>query len=177
MESLHLFWSFYFSRILYDALGYERIVSPFDSFILSALVFTLVMCAIMTAMGLYERNFWNGKSDMLLRVGVSFMIGLFVMTAIYYLVPDLYLSRGTFSLAFGIAFVGIVLFRFIFFRVSSDARINRRLLVLGVGQQAARLEELQDKKNAGFSIVGYIQVHEDERPRVMGAVSYTHRCV
>ncbi len=169
VESLHLFWSFYFSRILYDALGYERIVSPFDSFILSALVFTLVMCAIMTAMGLYERNFWNGKSDMLLRVGVSFMIGLFVMTAIYYLVPDLYLSRGTFSLAFGIAFVGIVLFRFIFFRVSSDARINRRLLVLGVGQQAARLEELQDKKNAGFSIVGYIQVHEDERPRVMGA--------
>jgi len=42
------------------------------------------MLAIMTAMGLYERNFWGGRSDMLLRIGVSFLVGLFMMTLTYY---------------------------------------------------------------------------------------------
>ena len=165
-ESLHLFWSIYFGRALYGVLGAKESLPTFDEMVPSALVFTLVMCVIMVAMGLFERNFWNGKSDMLLRVSVSFMIGLFVMMSIYYLFPGLYLSRGAFSLAFAIAFVGVVILRLIFFQVSDHAQIKRRLLVLGVGQHAARLEELQQDKTGGFSILGYIQVHEDEIPGV-----------
>ena len=165
-ESLHLFWSVYFGRALYGVLGAKESLPTFDEIAPSALVFTLVMCVIMVAMGLFERNFWNGKSDMMLRVSVSFMIGLFVIMSIYYLFPDLYLSRGAFSLAFAIAFVGVVILRLIFFRVSDHAQIKRRLLVLGVGRQAARLEELQQDKTGGFSILGYIQVHEDEIPGV-----------
>jgi len=167
-ESLHLFGSFYFGRALYDLLIHEEVSPPFNEIVLSAVVFTVILSLIMTAMGLYERNFWNGRSDMLLRVGVSFMLGLFVMTAIYYLFPDLYLSRMAFSLTVVIAFVGVVLLRLIFFKMSSDTRVNRRLLVLGVGQHAARLEQLQANKNIGFSILGYIQVHEEETPRVPG---------
>lgn len=167
-ESLHLFGSFYFGRTLNDWLSHEELSPPFNEIALSAAVFTVILSLLMTALGLYERNFWNGRSDMLLRVGVSFMLGLFVMTAIYYLFPDLYLSRKAFSLTVAIAFIGVVSLRLIFFKVSSDVRINRRLLVLGVGQQAARLEELQANKNIGFSILGYIQVHEDETPRVPG---------
>ncbi len=165
-ESLHLFWSVYFGRALYGVLGAKESLPTFDEIAPSALVFTLVMCVIMVAMGLFERNFWNGKSDMMLRVSVSFMIGLFVIMSIYYLFLDLYLSRGAFSLAFAIAFVGVVILRLIFFRVSDHAQIKRRLLVLGVGRQAARLEELQQDKTGGFSILGYIQVHEDEIPGV-----------
>ena len=165
-ESIHLFLSIYMGRMLHETLFREVVSFPLGELAPSASVFVLVMCAIMTAMGLYERNFWNGKSDMLLRVAVSFMIGLFVMTDIYYLVPDLYLSRGAFSFAFGIAFVGVVALRFIFFQASDHAQIKRRLLVLGVGQHAARLEALQQKKTLGFSSVGYVQVHEDETQRV-----------
>jgi len=165
-ESLHLYISIYVGRMLHGALFRERALFPYGELVPSALVFVLVMGVIMTAMGLYERNFWNGRSDMLLRVAVSFMIGLFVMTDIYYLVPDLYLSRGAFSFAFGVSFVGVIVLRFIFFQASAHAEIKRRLLVLGVGQHAARLEALQEKKNLGFSIVGYVQVHEDEIQRV-----------
>ena len=165
-ESLHLFGSFYLGRAVYGLMSPEELLPPFNEIVSSAVVFTVILCLIMTALGLYERKFWNGKSDMLLRVGVSFMLGLFSMTAIYYLFPDLYLSRKAFSLTVVIAFVGVVSLRFIFFKVSSDARVNRRLLVLGVGHPAPRLEGLQANKNIGFSILGYIQVHEDETPRV-----------
>jgi FlaA1/EpsC-like NDP-sugar epimerase len=130
------------------------------------LVFSLVMTVIMVAMGLYERNLWDGRSDMLFRVGISFLFGLFAMTVIYYLFPDLYLGRGEFSLAAGIAFVGVVLLRFLFFGVSDQALLKRRVLVLGVGQNAAQLEELVERGTMGFSIVGYVQVHEDENPHV-----------
>ena len=133
-ESLHLFGSFYLGRAVYGLMSTEELLRPFNEIVSSAVVFTVILCLIMTALGLYERKFWNGKSDMLLRVGVSFMLGLFSMTAIYYLFPDLYLSRKAFSLTVVIAFVGVVSLRFIFFKVSSDARVNRRLLVLGVGQ-------------------------------------------
>jgi len=160
-ELLLFFWSIYFGRVLYVALGGKDTLPPFGGIVPSALVCVVVMCAIMTAMGLYERNFWSGKSDMLLRVGVSFMLGLFVMTNIYYLFPGLYLGRSEFALAFGIAFFGVLLLRFGFFHVSDQDQIKRRVLVLGVGRQAARLEELQDK-NVGFQVLGYVQVHEHE---------------
>lgn len=161
-ESLHLFWSIYWGQALYGVPNAAESWPSIREIAPSATVLMVVMCLIMTAMGLYERNFWNGKSDMLLRVAVSFMLGLFLVMAIYYLVLDLYLPRGAFSLAIGIAFVGVVILRLIFFRVSDNANLKRRLLVLGVGQQAARLEELQQVKTSGFSVLGYIQVHEDE---------------
>ncbi len=165
-ESLVMFWSIYFGWSLYMTLAYGEPFPRLDEAIPSATAFMLVMSAIMIAMGLYERNFWNGKSDMLLRVGVSFLLGLFVMTLIYYLFPALHVSRGPFSLAVGLAFVGVVLLRFMFFQVANHDPIKRRLLVLGVGQQAARLEDLQRHETLGFSIVGYLQVHEDEKPAV-----------
>ncbi|MBK8181602.1 MAG: TIGR03013 family PEP-CTERM/XrtA system glycosyltransferase [Candidatus Competibacteraceae bacterium] len=161
-EFLHMFWSIYLGQSLYRSLGAEDSVPLFSETIPSALVFVLVMGLIMTAMGLYERNFWNGGSDMLLRVAVSFMLGLFVVVAIYYLIPDLYIARGAFSLAFGAAFVGVVCLRIFFFQVSKHTDVKRRLLVLGVGQQAAQIEELERHKTSGFSVLGYIQVHEEE---------------
>lgn len=162
VESSYLFCSFYIGRALYTALGHEALFPAGNEFIFSALVFSVVMCMIMTAMGLYERNFWNGKSDMMLRVGISFMLGLFVMTAIYYLSPRLYLTRDSFILIFAIAFAGVVVLRFLFFKISDNKRVGRRILVLGIGQYAKRMEELQGKTNSGLSIVGYLQLHAEE---------------
>ena len=117
-------------------------------------------------MGLYERNFWDGKSDMLLRVGISFLFGIFTMTIVYYLFPELHLNRGEFSLAAEIAFGGVLLLRFLFINVSDYELLKRRVLVLGVGQNAVQLEELAERKRLDFLIMGYIQIHEDENPQV-----------
>ena len=88
-EMLHLFWSIYFGRSLRMVLGYQSAMPQIGEIAPSAMVFAVIMLAIMTAMGLYERNFWSGRGDMLLRVGVSFLVGLFAMTLVYYLFPDL----------------------------------------------------------------------------------------
>ena len=169
-EALNLFWAIYFGRALRMGQGYQEAAWPHLGEVApNALVFTMVMITIMVALGLYERHFWRGKSDMLLRVGISFLLGLFVMTNVYYLFPDLYLGRGEFSLAFVISFVGVLLLRFLFFQVTDYDLLKRRVLVLGVGQHAAQIEELQEHPAiaaASFRVLGYVRVHGDETRRV-----------
>jgi FlaA1/EpsC-like NDP-sugar epimerase len=166
-ETLHLFWSIYLGRALRMMLGYQETMPHFDEVVPNALVFVVVMVAIMTAMGLYERNFWSGRSDMLLRVGVSFLVGLFVMTLVYYLFPDISLGRGEFSLALGVAFVGVLVLRFMFFEVSNREALKHRVLVLGAGQNASRIKELQQGGNASFVVAGYVQLRENEQCQVL----------
>lgn len=165
-EALNLFWAIYFGRALRMAQDYESSWPQISEVAPSALVFMTVMITIMVALGLYERHFWSGKSDMLLRVSISFLLGLFVMTSIYYLFPDLYLGRGEFSLAFGIGFLGVLLLRFMFFQAIDHERLKRRVLVLGIGQHAAQIEELQEHPATAavsFRVWGYVRVHEDEK--------------
>lgn len=122
-----------------------------------ALIFLVVMLAIMTGMGLYERNFWEGKIDMILRVGVSFLLGLFLLTLIYYVFPILYVGRSELSYAFGLAFIGVILARFVFLHVSDQSLSKQRVLVLGTGPKSQELERLlQETDNPGFIVVGYL---------------------
>lgn len=166
-EALYLFLAIYVGRSLWAVLVDRGSWPPLAEITPSALPFSLVMIAIMVAMGLYERNLWDGRGDMLLRVVISFLFGMFAMTVIYYLFPDLRLGRSEFSLAVGIGFVGVLSLRFLFVGVSDYDQIKRRVLVLGVGHNAAQVEELAErKKTLGFLIVGYIQMHEDEYPQV-----------
>ncbi len=127
-----------------------------------AMVFTLVMLGIMTAMGLFERNFWEGKADMILRVGVSFLLGLFGMTLLYYVFPSLYLGRGEFGLAFSLAFAGVLITRYLFLHLSDRGVLQRRILVLGAGHKAAQLEQLlRSDGSQSFQLVGYVPMNED----------------
>jgi sugar transferase (PEP-CTERM system associated) len=165
-EALLLFLSIYFGTALRTVLVSQGYWPPLAEDIPTGLVFSLVIVAIMVAMGLYERNLWDGRGDMLFRVGISFLLGMFAMTVVYYVFPNLYQGRGEFSLACGIGFVGVVLLRMLFFGVSDQTVLKRRVLVLGVGQHAAQLERLAERESMGFSILGYVQVHEDEKPLV-----------
>lgn len=132
-----------------------------EGLLLKAAVFAVVMVSIMTAMGLYERNFWDGKADMMLRVAVGFLLGLFVITLLYYIAPDLYLGRGEFGIGFATAFALVAFARFGFFRWSDHESLRRRVLVLGCGKRARQIEELESGwAGNGFAIVGYVQLNE-----------------
>ena len=123
------------------------------------------MTTILIAMGGYERNFWRGPGDLGLRVGLSFLFGLFALSPIAWWVP-LELGRGELNVAFGIAGAGVALLRWGFARAIGHAAFKHRVLVLGVGEQAARLETLLPSVALGCQILGYVQVHEAEAPDV-----------
>ena len=178
-EILWLFGSFALGPVLWRAWS-ERGAGPEWAMVLpNALASTLVLSAILIALGLYERRFWRGPADMLLRVGISFLFGLFALALVGWLFPILELRRGELNLALGLAGAGVLALRFGFLRVIGRAAFARRVLVVGVGAQAARLERLRPDETWGCRILGYVQVHEDETPAVPAErrLQVTHRLV
>ncbi len=163
VEAVLLMSAIYCGRSL-RVLEWDMPPPPWRDMFSRAVVFTVVMIAIMAAMGLYERHFWNGKMDMILRVTVSFLLGLFVMTLLYYMFPDLYLNRGEFGLAFAMAFIGIVLVRYLFLLADREY-LKRRVLVLGAGAKAAQIERMAGNSLSSVRIIGFVCL-PDEQPAV-----------
>ncbi len=127
----------------------------------SALVYTAIVTTILIALGLYERQFWRGRADMLLRVGISVLFGRFALALVGWLFPILALSHGALNLAIGLAGAGVLLVRYGFLRATRRAGFKRQILVLGIGEQAARLERLRSAGPLGCRILGYVQAHGD----------------
>ncbi len=125
-----------------------------------ALLFALVMISVMTAVGLYKSNLRDGVAGMLLRIGISIVLGFAAMSFVFYLFPALFLGRGAFGLSFAAALTAIVITRIIFFKVVNQDAMKRRILVLGTGKRASELAQQMRRKvdRLGFVIVAYAHV-------------------
>lgn len=159
IEALILILSIYLGASLRFA-GEDDPLNAVGPLLPKALLFALVMISVMTAVGLYKSNLRDGIAGMLLRIGISIVLGWAVMGFAFYLFPALFLGRGAFGLAFAVALTGIVLTRIIFFKVVNQDAMKRRILVLGTGKRAAELAAQLRRKvdRRGFVIVGYAHV-------------------
>jgi len=162
VEILLLFGSFSLGPVLWRAWGEPGAGLDWAAILPNALAGTLVLSTILIALGLYERQFWRGRADMLLRVVAGFLFGLFALALIGWLFPILAFSRGELSLALGLAGTGVLLARCGFLRATGRAAFQHRVLVVGIGEQAARLENLYRSEALSCQILGYVQVQEDE---------------
>jgi FlaA1/EpsC-like NDP-sugar epimerase len=87
-----------------------------------ALTFTLIMLGLMTAAGLYDLECHLGIRALLNRLGLSFGLGLVVMSLVFYFFPGLLVGRGAFLLSFGMALLGIMASRMLFLRWTCSRR-------------------------------------------------------
>jgi len=123
-----------------------------------ALLFAGVMLSAMTFMGLYQRHLREGLGGVLLRVAAGLLLGLLMLSIIFYFLPDVAFGRGIFALSTIIALVCLFAIRFISFRLVDEKVGKRRILVLGAGARAATINRLLRRKTdqRGFIIVGYV---------------------
>ena len=141
--------------------AYQETPLQLSNYFLKGMTFTLIMSGTLIAMGLYERNFWDGKGDMILRVGIGFVLGFLLLTLVYYVIPEWRLFRREFSLAFSLAFVGVMLARYIFLKAANQDTLKRRILVLGAGHKASEIERLLSAETTGFTVAGYVPIVGD----------------
>jgi len=129
----------------------------------NALLLAFVISAIMWSIGLYDK--WH-LAD-LKRVGnrllVSFVIGYSV------LVLPLYMQTGqifeTFrsfllvlALTMSAALASVFVTRLVCMRVADVAKLDRKILVLGVGPRAGKIEQFtRQQRDRGFEVVGYVR--------------------
>jgi sugar transferase (PEP-CTERM system associated) len=122
-----------------------------------ALTFAVVTAIVMVAVGLYQRGS-SRESWQYARLVASFIFAFAVVTIIFYAIPGLFLGRGVFGLTFVIAFSGILLARLLYNQWTGRKGLKRRVLVLGAGTRAAKVNalELEGNGRQGFQVVGYL---------------------
>lgn len=131
---------------------------PEEFFIWQPLSFSIVMMIIMTMFGLYSADQPQGLKDMSVRILIAFVVGLGVMSVVFYIFPDVYLGRGAFGLSWCIGLLAVGWLRISFFSWMRLGIFDRRILVLGTGTRAINVELLAKRNNSGTSlnIVGFL---------------------
>ncbi|MEJ2608991.1 MAG: TIGR03013 family PEP-CTERM/XrtA system glycosyltransferase [Candidatus Thiodiazotropha sp.] len=123
-------------------------------------IFSLAMFSSMTALGLYQKGSMATSSGFLVRVFLAFLVGGVAMVLLIFTFAGMLVGGQatiTYSLMFSI--VGVLIARTIFVRFTSDNILKRRVLVLGVGINADRIEESVKKKGTlGIVVVAYVNM-------------------
>lgn len=122
-----------------------------------ALLFSIVMWVSMTAMGLHTRNVVDNFSSLIIRIFLSFIIGVVGSALAFYVYPELELGRGVFAFSVLTAFFGILLTRTIYQKLDNHRIFKRRIMVLGTGEKAKILSDLSENaRMRGQVIVAYV---------------------
>jgi sugar transferase (PEP-CTERM system associated) len=123
-------------------------------------IYAVVMFSSLTALGLYQKGSMASSSGFLLRLLLGFMVGGAIMFFLFFtfkLFP--YSERPLLTQGVIVSLLSILLARTLFVRVTSDKTLKRRVLVLGVGINADRIEEsVKAKDTVGIVVVGYVNL-------------------
>ena len=128
----------------------------------ASIIFSTVMSLSCLGLGLYRRTLNRDDYNLLPRVYVSFGIAIFAVVTVYYLIPQFYVARSVMVCAVIFAFAGIIITRFLFYKIVSLERLKRRFLVIGSGKKAQELSTINDSFiHRGFTIVGFLALPEE----------------
>jgi len=131
------------------------------SVLLSCYLFALSVSVPMASLGLYQRGLAFGVG-ILLRLFLSLIISVIVISLLFYTFPNLYFGRGIIAFSLAFSFVGILIIRAMFYSVISKDMLNNQILVLGTGRCALNLQELEQKRSGFFKINKFIQMNASE---------------
>ena len=149
-----------------DAAEIPREVATYVSAAWAGLIFLP-----MFSLGLYNRALFSRRRDMAVRILLSFFLTIPIYLAaapwLYSLFPDSGGIEFRFPFIRGMALglLAIALSRFFVLPLISIETLKRRVLVLGIGDLAAKIESLAE--GGRFVVVGYVRVNP-EAPRIRG---------
>jgi sugar transferase (PEP-CTERM system associated) len=138
--------------------GEASSLRPSEPPLSTALIFTAIMLVLMTSFGLYNMDWRWGIKSLLMRIGLAFGLGLMVMGQLFYFIPPLSLGRGVFLIGFGVSLAGVILARLGYLQWANLHALKSRVLVLGTGSRAARVEDVLARRgpSCGIQVVGYL---------------------
>jgi len=130
-----------------------------------AIIFATVFTLTMFALGLYNKDHVRDLGTVLTRLLFSFFFGFMVLALLFYIYPGLQIWRSAMAIAFGVAVVGIMMIRWVYLKTADLNAFKRRILVLGVGEKAAKIEQAEKDHTRGFVCVGFVPL-SDKQTRI-----------
>lgn len=129
---------------------------------LASIIFSSVMSLSCLGLGLYRRTLSGEEYNLVARTCVSFGIAIFAVVTIYYLLPEFHIARSVLVYAVILAFLGMMITRFLFYKIVKLERLQRRVLVIGSGKKAHKLNSINDSFiHRGFTIVGCLALPDE----------------
>jgi sugar transferase (PEP-CTERM system associated) len=128
-----------------------------------ALIFAVPLVVSMVALGLFTRRQRDRMTGVVVRITLS-VVGATAIAELIYAIatPDLDGSLLVLSLTAMLTWALLVLVRALAVRFIDDDIFKRRVLVIGAGSNAARIEGLRRRADRrAFKVVGYVTVADE----------------
>src|SRR5579863_10005820 len=133
-----------------------------------AALFSTAMVASFLAFGLYSARQRARSIGLMVRVVAAIGAGVALTAVCFFVIPNLWIGRGVLGVAVIIAVALVFGVRVTFARFVNETVFKRRVLVYGVGKNAAAIAKLRRRSDRrGFVLVGFLQP-DGEEPAVPG---------
>jgi sugar transferase (PEP-CTERM system associated) len=124
------------------------------------LTFAAAVQLAMVAVGVYGAESLQSLRFAIARLLVALSLGILFLSLVFFLIPPVSFWRSNLLYATLFALALLSLVRLLLGRTLDGAAFKRRVLVLGAGPRAARIEALAAAEGAGFLVVGYVAMND-----------------
>src|SRR5207237_218576 len=124
------------------------------------LAFAGTLQAAMVAVGVYSVTALQSIRFATARLLVAVALGILALSVIFFVFPPVSFWRSSLFYAMWIALIALVVARAALKTTLGGERLKRRVLVLGAGPRAARIEALAAARGAGFAVVGFVGMND-----------------
>ena len=136
------------------------LVDPSPERIPQMVTFALTLQLTMVGVGVYAIDALWSMRIATARLVVSVSLGVLLLALIFFLVPALTFWRSNLLYAMLFALIGLMAARLMLGKTFDGNAFKRRVLILGAGARAARVEELARREGASFMVVGYVAMND-----------------
>lgn len=148
-------------RIYAHFAGFDA--GPMTDRSLPVTTFAIANALAMMATGMYGTEALRSMKFATARLLAAVSLGVIFLSVLGFLFPTATLWRANSFYAMALAIAALFLIRLVMTQTAGADAFKRRILVLGAGARAARLQALADTPGSGISIVGFVAMTGSER--------------
>ena len=124
------------------------------------LTFAVTLQLAMVGVGVYGVDALRSMRIATARLVVAVSLGVLLLSLIFFLLPAVTFWRSNLLYAMLLGLAGLFALRLVLGQTLGSEAFKRRVLVLGAGPRAARLQALACADGAGFAIAGYVAMND-----------------
>jgi sugar transferase (PEP-CTERM system associated) len=134
--------------------------APDTSRVPHLLTFALIVQLAMVGVGAYGVDALRSMRIAAARLIVAVSFAVILLSLLFFLLPAITFWRSNLLYAMALSLLFVFGAHLLFDRTLGSEGLKRRVLILGAGPRAARIETLAKRPGAGFAIGGYVAMND-----------------
>ena len=135
-------------------------VEPDANRLPNLLAFAVTLQVAMVGVGVYSVAALQSVRFATARLLVAVALGIIALSLVFFVLPPVSFWRSSLFYAMWFALVALFLVRALLKNLLGGEGLKRRVMVLGAGPRAARIEALAATRSAGFTVVGFVGMND-----------------